>query len=71
MSPQPPDDGTIFAAIPMVLMLFAAFFRLDEWLSRPKRREVRGRPLCGWDEHGVPVCSDPEQIDLTIHRKKY
>jgi hypothetical protein len=53
------DRDAILVAIPMVIVLFAAFFRLDELVCRNGKRSGTGRTLSGWDKNGRPVCLDP------------
>jgi len=65
------DRDAILVAIPMVILLFAAFFRLDELVCRTDKRPGRGRKLTNWDKNGQPLCSDPEKTDFGIVRREY
>lgn len=49
---------SLLVAVPMLLLLFIGFFRLDQILAAPKR-PGRRRPYCGLDEAGEPALSDP------------
>lgn len=46
--------------IPLILLLLAGLFRLDELVSRPGKTLKRPRPSCRMDEDGEPVLSDPD-----------
>jgi hypothetical protein len=46
--------------VPLIVLLLAGLFRLDELVSRPKRTLKRRRPSYQMDEDGVPVMSDPD-----------
>jgi hypothetical protein len=68
-------DALVFA-LPMVLILFAVFFRLDELIVRPKK-SLKRRPtasgwgLSGWDKDGHVVCVDPDgSRESETHRKQ-
>jgi hypothetical protein len=65
------DSDAFLVAIPMLVFGLIAFFRLDELLSRPKKRPGHGRRLCNWDKDGVPICTDPDWTVHTIARRKY
>jgi hypothetical protein len=72
MSGLQSNSDALLVAVPMVLILFAGFFRLDElWITPRKRKLQQGRRLTDWDENGVPICTDPEGAALTIARRKY
>ena len=58
-------------AIPMVILLFAAFFRLDELICGSRKPPEPGRRLSNWDKDGVPVFTDPVRTVLRITRKEY
>ncbi len=50
----------ILVAIPMLAVMAAGFFRVDEALGKP-RKKMRRMPLAGGlDEHGVPIGIDPD-----------
>jgi len=71
MSTVPSNSDTILVAIPMVVFLVAAFFRIDELVCRPRVAPKPGRSLSGWDERGVPVCSDPGAVGHSPLRRRY
>lgn len=52
--------GTLILAFPIVGMLFARFFQIDEWIARPRRQTAIGHPLSHWDADGQVVCIDPD-----------
>ncbi len=47
--------------VPMIGILFAGFFRLDELIGKTKSREVSRPKLSGWDQTGKVRCSDPDE----------
>lgn len=71
MSTVQSDADAFLVAIPMLVFLLAAFFRLDELVSRPKKQPRHGRRLCNWDKDGVPICTDPVWTVYTVVRRKY
>lgn len=56
------NSDAILVAVPMVGILIACFFRLDEMFGKPKKktRVEHRRQMPGWDEQGKPVCADPD-----------
>jgi hypothetical protein len=62
------NTDAFLVAIPMVVLLFAAFFRLDELISSPRKQREARRGLCDWDENGIPICTDPDRIVYRIPR---
>jgi hypothetical protein len=55
----------IFVAVPMLAIMAAAFFRVDEAISKPSRK-MRRMPLAGGlDENGVPIGIDPDGNPIT------
>jgi hypothetical protein len=44
----------------MIGILFAVFFRLDELIVAPRKRLPNRRVIAGSDEHGQPICIDPD-----------
>jgi len=54
------NTDSFLVAIPMLAILFAGFFRLDELFGRSKRRAKTRRPVVGSDENGRPICVDPD-----------
>ena len=71
MAPEHSSAETLLVAVPMVLLLFAAYFRLDTLWSGPKKPAPPGRRLTEWDEHGVPQCEDPSPTDYSVGRRRY
>jgi hypothetical protein len=59
MAVQQSNTDAFLVAIPMVVCLFGAFFRLDELVGKPRKQWKIGRSLSDWDEDGVPICTDP------------
>jgi hypothetical protein len=56
-----PGWETVLVAIPFLFLLFVGMFRLDEVLVRRKKEEVnRPRPLCGVDDDGAQILTDPD-----------
>jgi hypothetical protein len=51
---------SLIVAIPMVGLLFAGFFRLDELVGKPKKAMVAHHRLSSWDKDGRAVCVDPD-----------
>lgn len=60
MAPLQSSSDSILVAIPMVFIMFAGFFRLDEAFSKPKTTSQVRRGLTDWDENGVPLCVEPD-----------
>ena len=54
------NTDALLVAIPMIAILFAGFFRLDELLGKPKKPVEQRRKMAGWDEKGLPLCADPD-----------
>ena len=54
------NADALLVAIPMVGMLFAGYFRLDELLGKPKKTQENRRQMSGWDKNGRPICADPD-----------
>jgi hypothetical protein len=55
------NSDALLIAIPMVGLLFAGFFRLDELFGKPKKQPSESRRrMSGWDKDGQPVCADPD-----------
>lgn len=46
--------------IPLIFILLFAFFRVDELISKPKKKLKRRRPSYQIGEDGEPVLSDPD-----------
>ena len=61
MMAQLSTTDSLLVAIPMVGLLFAGFFRLDELFGKSKKKPVKTRrPMVGLDENGRPMCVDPD-----------
>lgn len=60
------NTDAFLVAIPMVTAMLAAFFRLDEAISRNPKPTQNGHPLSDWDKDGHPVCIEP---DGKLHRR--
>jgi hypothetical protein len=54
------NTDSLLVAIPMVGILFAGFFRLDELFGKSKKPVKMRRPMVGSDENGRPICADPD-----------
>ncbi len=61
------NADTLLFAIPMIGIMFAGLFRLDEAFSRTGKPYENGHQLSGWDADGAPVCVEP---DGKLHRQK-
>ena len=60
MMAQLSTTDSLLVAIPMVGLLFAGFFRLDELFGKSKKPAKTRRPMVGLDENGRPMCVDPD-----------
>ena len=61
MMVQLSNTDSLLVAIPMVGLLFAGFFRLDELFGKSRKKPVKTRrPMVGLDENGRPICLDPD-----------
>lgn len=60
MIAQLSTTDSLLVAIPMVGLLFAGFFRLDELFGKSKKPVKTRRPMVGLDENGRPICVDPD-----------
>jgi hypothetical protein len=54
------DLDNLVVAIPFIVMLLAAFFRLDELFATPKKPAGNPRHPCGIDENGEIILCDPD-----------
>lgn len=56
------NSDAILVAVPMVGILIACFFRLDELFGKPKKKVAlkHRRQMSGWDANGQPMCADPD-----------
>jgi hypothetical protein len=52
--------ANFLVAVPFVGLLMAALFRLDEIIATPKRARAVKRRVCGRDENGRLLLSDPD-----------
>jgi len=65
------NSDSLLVAIPMLGILFAGFFRLDELLGRSKKPVKTRRLTVGSDENGRPLCADPDgRIESPRSRKR-
>jgi hypothetical protein len=64
-------DALIFA-VPMVLILFVCFFRLDELIAKPKKFSKHTQRFSGTDEEGHAICLEPDGhcVELDEHSAK-
>lgn len=51
---------TVLVAIPILTLLLASMFRLDQLIAAPKETGRRDRPPCGMDRNGEPILTDPD-----------
>jgi hypothetical protein len=63
------NTDALLVAIPMVGLLFAGFFRLDELFGKPKKQAEPRRQIAGLDAKGRPVCIDPDGRPVQARRK--
>jgi len=71
MMAQLSTSDSLLVAIPMVGLLFAGFFRLDELFGKSKKPVKTRRPMVGLDENGRPMCVDPDgQVVARQSQKK-
>ncbi len=54
------NRDALLVAIPMISILFAGFFRLDELFGKSRKLVKRRRSMAGSDEKGRPICVDPD-----------
>ena len=54
------NTDALLVAIPMVGLLFAGFFRLDELFGKSKKPVENRRSMTGWDKSGRPLLTDPD-----------
>jgi hypothetical protein len=64
------NTDSLLVAIPMVGILFAGFFRLDELFGKSKKPVKTRRPMVGCDENGRPICADPDGYVPSTRTKK-
>ena len=60
MSAIQSNTDALLVAIPMVVAMFAGFFRLDEAIGRAQRPMEKGHSLSHWDKDGHPVFIEPD-----------
>ena len=57
------NADAILVAVPMIGLLFAGYFRLDELFSKPKRKKSSHvRPFASLDESGNATGLDPDEV---------
>jgi hypothetical protein len=54
------DWDALLIAIPMITILFAAMFRLDELIGKPPQSQIHTHSLSYWNADGTPVCVEPD-----------
>lgn len=54
------NTDALLVAVPMVGILFAGYFRLDELVGKSKKPAKMRRPMVGSDLDGRPICADPD-----------
>jgi hypothetical protein len=54
------NADALLVALPMVGILFAGFFRLDELFGKPKKSQPPRRQSTGLDKSGHQICLDPD-----------
>ena len=50
----------ILVAVPMVGVMIAGYFRLDEMVGKSGKISEPRRKIAGTDEKGFPLCMDPD-----------
>jgi hypothetical protein len=61
MSTLQSNADALLVAIPMIGILVVGFFRLDELVGKPNKRQiVHRRQIAGLDDKGRQVCLDPD-----------
>jgi len=63
------NTDALLVAIPMVGLLFAGFFRLDELFGKSKKQATPRRQIAGLDAKGRPICIDPDGKSYRSGRK--
>jgi hypothetical protein len=54
------NADALLVAVPMVAVMFAGFFRLDELFSSPPKEATEDRRFSTVDENGDTVCVEPD-----------
>ena len=54
------NGDALLVAVPMVGLLIAGYFRLDELLGKPQKKSEPRRQIAGLDEDGRQICLDPD-----------
>jgi hypothetical protein len=63
-------DSVIFG-IPLLGLLFSAFFRVDELAGKPLKVVPNRRQVSGLDRNGIPLCLDPDRRPYPRPRHTY
>ena len=50
----------MLVALPLLAVMAAGFFRLDEYVGRPQKKQRRIPLSGGLDERGIPVGIEPD-----------
>ena len=54
----------ILVGIPMIVVLLASSFRMEELISRPRKLARSDCPLSGCDQAGRAICVEPDGSTL-------
>jgi hypothetical protein len=60
MSAIQSNTDALLVAIPMVGLMFAGFFRVDELVGKSQKTPSHRSQIGGLDERGFPICLDPD-----------
>jgi len=55
-----PGWNTLLVGIPLIILLFIGFFRLDEVFVKSRNRTRQQRPARGVDKEGREIFCDPD-----------
>ena len=65
------NADAILVAVPMLGVLFAGYFKVDEMIGKPKKKVMRNRrSLSGNNVHGESVLVDPDGTPQVIGKRK-
>ena len=71
MHPIESNIEAVLVAIPMLLVMFASFFKLDEAIFRPAKPKARVRRFSEMNEDGQFICVEPDGSRPRSHRARY
>lgn len=60
----------LLVAVPFIVILGLAVFRIDGLFAAPRGRAIRHRPGCGMDESGNPLLVDPDGKPSELRHKQ-